>query len=103
MSHSPCGRKESDKTERQTNTRFLVNKRIEILTLNICLIQFIKCFIIFHSHYLKIFKIERWLLLERKAMTKLDSILKSRDITLPVKVHIVKAMVFPVVMSRCEN
>ena len=104
MSHSPWGHKESDTTERMTNTHFLVNKRIEILTLNICLIQFIKCFtIFFHSHYLKIFEIERRLLLERKAMTNLDSILKSRDITLPVKVHIVKAMIFLVVMSRCEN
>ena len=42
------------------------------------------------------------LLLERKAMTNLDSILKSRDITLLTKVHIVKAMVFPVVMYGCE-
>ena len=46
--------------------------------------------------------IKRCLLLERKAMTILDSILKSRDITLPTKVHIVKAMVFPVVMYRYE-
>ena len=38
-----------------------------------------------------------------KAMTNLDSILKSRDITLPIKVHLVKAMVFPVVMYGCEN
>ena len=44
----------------------------------------------------------RHLLLGRKAMTNLDSILKSRDITLPMKVHIVKAMVFPVVMYGCE-
>ena len=43
-------------------------------------------------------EIERCLLLERKAMTNLDSILKSKDITLPTKVHLVKAMVFPVVM-----
>ena len=43
------------------------------------------------------------LLLGRKAMTKLDSVLKSRDITLPTKVCIVKAMVFPVVLYRCEN
>ena len=42
-------------------------------------------------------------LLGRKAMTNLDSILKSRDFTLPTKVHIVKAMVFPVVMDRCES
>ena len=45
----------------------------------------------------------RHLLLGRKAMTNLDSILKSRDITLPKKVHIVKAMVFPVVMYGCES
>jgi len=48
-------------------------------------------------------KIKRRLLLERKAMTNLDSILKSRDITLPTKVHLVKAMVFPVVMYGCES
>ena len=48
-------------------------------------------------------EIKRHLLLERKAMTNLDSILKSRDITLPTKVHLVKAMVFPVVMYGCEN
>ena len=48
-------------------------------------------------------EIKRLLLLGRKAMTSLESILKSRDITLPTKVHIVKAMVFPVVMYRCEN
>ena len=43
------------------------------------------------------------MLLERKVMTNLDSILKNRDITLPTKVHLVKAMVFPVVMYGCEN
>ena len=48
-------------------------------------------------------EIKRHLLLGRKAMTILDSILKSRDITLPTKVHIVKAMVFPVVIHGCEN
>ena len=47
-------------------------------------------------------EIKRWLLLGRKAMTNLDSILKSRDITLPTKVHLVKTMVFPVVMYGCE-
>ena len=46
---------------------------------------------------------ERCLLLGRKAMTNLDSILKSRDISLPTKVHLVKAMVFPVVMYGCES
>ena len=48
-------------------------------------------------------EIKRCLLLERKGMTKLDSILKSRDITLSTKVHLVKAMVFPVVMCGCES
>ena len=47
-------------------------------------------------------EIKRRLLLERKVMTNLDSILKSRDITFPTKVHLVKAMVFPVVMYGCE-
>ena len=48
-------------------------------------------------------EINRHLLLGRKVMTNLDSILKSRDITLPTKVHLVKAMVFPVVIYGCEN
>ena len=48
-------------------------------------------------------EIKRHLLLGRKAMRNLDSILKSRDITLPTKVHLVKAMVFPVVMYGCES
>ena len=48
-------------------------------------------------------EIKRRLFLGRKAMTNLDSILKSRDITLPTKVHLVKAMVFPVVMNGCES
>ena len=48
-------------------------------------------------------EIKRHLLLGRKAMTNLDSILKSRDITLPTKVHLAKAMIFPVVMYGCES
>ena len=48
-------------------------------------------------------EIRRRLLLGRKAMTNLDSVLKSRDVTLPTNVHIVKAMVFPVVMYSCES
>ena len=48
-------------------------------------------------------EIKRCFLLGRKVMTNLDSILKSRDITLPTKVHLVKAIVFPVVMNRCES
>ena len=48
-------------------------------------------------------EIKRSLLLERKAITNLDSLVKSRDFTLPTKVHLVKAMVFPVVMYGCES
>ena len=48
-------------------------------------------------------EIRRQFLLGRKAMTNLDSVLKSRDITLPTKVHLVKGMVFPVVMYGCES
>ena len=48
-------------------------------------------------------EIKRYLLLGRKAMTNIDSVLKSRDITLPTKVHIVKAMALPVVMYGCES
>ena len=48
-------------------------------------------------------EIKRCLLLERKAMTNLGSVLKSRDIALPTKIHLVKAVIFPVVMYGCEN
>ena len=48
-------------------------------------------------------KIKRHLLIGRKAMTNLDSILKSKDVTLPRKIHIVKGIVFPTVMYRCES
>ena len=48
-------------------------------------------------------KLKKHLLLGRKAMTNLDSIFKSRDITWPTKVHLIKAMVFPVVMYACES
>ena len=48
-------------------------------------------------------EIKRHLLLGRKVMTNLDNVLKSRDITLPTKVHLVKAMVFPMVMYGCES
>ena len=56
----------------------------------------------FH-HYNCSHEIKRCLLLGRKVMTSLNSILKSRDITLPTKVHLVRAMVFPVVMYGCES
>ena len=48
-------------------------------------------------------KLKRLSLLRRKAMTNLDSVLKSRDITLPTKIHLVKVMLFPVVMYGCES
>ena len=48
-------------------------------------------------------EIKKLFLLERKAMTNLDRVLKFRDITLPTKVHIVRAMIFPVVISGCES
>ena len=48
-------------------------------------------------------KLKRCLLFRRKVMTNLDSILKSRDVTLPKNVHLVKTMVFPVIMYRCES
>ena len=48
-------------------------------------------------------EIKRCSLLERKAMTNLDSILKTRDITLPIKVPLIKAMIFPTIMYGCEN
>ena len=55
------------------------------------------------SHEIKSHEIKRRLLLGRKVKTNLDSILKSRDISLPTKVRLVKAMIFPVVMYGCEN
>ena len=48
-------------------------------------------------------EVKRRLLLERKVMTSLDSVFKSRDITFPTKIHLLKAMVFPVVMCGCES
>ena len=56
-----------------------------------------------HVRFVYIQQIKRRSLLRRKVMTNLDSILKSRDITLPTKVHLVKAMLFPVVMYGCES
>ena len=67
----------------------------------------LSCSVKFHVHWISdgdcSHEIERCLLLGRKAMTNLDSIFKSRDITLPTKVRLVKAMVFPVAMYRCES
>ena len=48
-------------------------------------------------------EIKRYLLLGRKTMTNLDSIIKNKDITLPTKIHIIKAMAFPIVMYRCKS
>ena len=60
-------------------------------------------YVIFTRSLLAFHEIKRRLLLGRKVMANLESILKSRDITLPTKVHLVKAMVFPVVMYGCES
>ena len=57
----------------------------------------------FYDYYTAIHEIKRFLLLGEKDMTNLDSILKRRDITSPTKVHLVKAMIFPVVMYGCES
>ena len=71
------------------------------------IMEIVKCFILGGSKITAdgdcSHEIKRHLLLGRKAMTNLDSMLKSRDITLPTKVHLVKAMVFPVVMYGCER
>ena len=56
-----------------------------------------------YNRQVRLGKLKRRLLLGRKVMTNLDSILESRDITLPTKVHLVKAIVFPVVMYGCES
>ena len=81
--HIPLWQTEGEKVEAVTNFVFLGSK---ITADHGC------------SH-----EIKRHLLLERKAVTNLDSILKSRDITLPIKVRLVKAMVFPVVIYECES
>ena len=71
------------------------------------MIQTVKGFVIVNKAEVDVgdcsHEIKRHLLLGRKAMTNLDSILKSRDITLPTKVHLLKAMVFPVIMYGCES
>ena len=77
MGYSPQGRKESDTTER---LHFKITADGN------------------YSH-----EIKRQLILGRKAMANLDRVLQSRDITLPTKVHLVKAMVFPVVVYGCES
>ena len=63
----------------------------------------VRNFILGGSNIIAAVKLKRYFLLGRKVMTNLNSILKSRDITLPTKVHLVKAMVFPVVMYGCES
>ena len=115
--YSPCGHKELDMTP-QLNNHHIWNylcvklrswhpvptlhgkqmvKKVETVTDSIFLVSKITV----DGDYNH--EIKRLLLLGRKAMTNLDIVLKSRDITLPTKVHIVKAMVFPVVMYRCKS
>ena len=66
-------------------------------------VETVRDFILGDSKITADVEIKRCLLLGRKTMTNLDSILKSRDVTLPTKVHLVKAMVFPVAMYGCES
>ena len=66
-------------------------------------VETVRGFIFLGSKITYSHKIKRCMLLGRRAITNLDSLLKSRDITLPTKVHIVKAMVFPVVTYGCES
>ena len=69
------------------------------LSLSYLALKTCSCF----NHCVYSHEVKRCVLLGRKVMTKLESILKSRDITLPTKVHLVKAMVFPIVICRCES
>ena len=95
--YSPWGRKELDMTERLTDTgRYSV-----MLTLSV--MPATRKFSQKRKYVFLNYRIKRCLLLGRKVMTNLDSIFKSRDITLPTKVRLVKAMVFPVVMYGCES
>ena len=86
---------------------FLKGENILLLIIRLMLVETVDDFILKGSKITAdgdcSHEIKRHLLLGRKVMTNLDSILKSRDITLPTKVHLVKAMVFPVVMYGCES
>ena len=77
---------------------FQVTGKIFLLNFLLCIVYFIEYNWLYCSH-----EIKRHFLIGRKVLTNLDSMLKSRDITLLTKIHIVKAMVFPVVMYRCES
>ena len=108
----PCGRKrrlfilmkvkeESDKVGLKLNIqrmRIMASGPITSWQIDGETMEMVTDFIFLGSKFTAAMKLKRQFLLGRKAMTKLNSILKSRDITLPTKVHIVKVMVFPVVM-----
>ena len=85
MSSTPINLQQIDRVKVETGTDFMLGG--SIITVNSDSSQ----------------EIKRLLLLGRKSLTNLDSILKSRDITLPTKVHLVKAIVFPLVMYGCES
>ena len=104
VGYSPWGHKESDTTEQLhfTSLQGFISWEIDGKT-----VETVSDFILGGSKITAdgdcSHEIKRRLLLGRKVMTNLDSIFKSRDITLPTKVHLVKAMVFPVVMYGCES
>ena len=109
---SPWGCKESDMTERLNwtelkKTKIMASSPITSWQIDGETVETVTNFIFGGSKITAdgnwSHEIKRHLLLGRKAMTNLDSILKSRDITLPTKVHLVKAMVFPVVMCGCDS
>ena len=88
-------------------TKIMVSSPITLLQIDGETVGIVRIFIFLGSKIIAdgdcSHEIKRHLLLGRKVMTNLDSILKSRDITLPTKVHLVKVMVFPVVMYGCES
>ena len=101
---------ESEKAGLKLNiqkTKFMVSSPITSLQIDGETMETVTDFIFLGSKITKdgdcSHEVKRCLFLRRKAMTNLESILKSRDITLPTKVHLVKAMVFPVVMYGCES
>ena len=99
-------KKESEKVGLKLNfqkTKIMASSPITLWQIDGETVETVTDFIFLGSKITADGEIKRHLLLGRKAMTNLDSILNSRDITLPTKVHLVKAMVFPVVMHGCET
>ena len=109
-SHLLKGKEESEKAGLKLNiqkTKIMTSGPITLWQIDREVMQTVRDFVFLGSKITAdgdcSHEIKRHLLLGRKAMTDLDSMLKSRDITLPTKVHLVKAVVFPVVMYGCES